>query len=440
MTQHKTQQLFQLPNYYSTQHITVVLLAPSSASRAGAEIHTQANAVEELATAQARLIHLRDGEVVLFKITRSKKWQARFRATTGKWVRFTTKRTSIEEATRIACDKYDEARYRERLGFAMFVKRFDEMARYCVEEMRRDLDAGVGLKVYTAYIAVIESYLIPYFGQMYLTSITRKHIAEFEVWRNTKLKRTPKVSTLLTFATAFSRICNTAIQQGWISATVALPKLSVKGERGVVRPAFTDDEVIKLREKLATWYLELKGYKMEMRRLLRDLVDVLIYTGMRQGTESMNLKWKHIAWHTENGVRYLRLWVSGKTGERWLIAKHECVEVLKRLQENQLDIADLSFDELIDAQIDKNVFRFKNGDKPFEMNKVFRRLLNEMNLLKGQAGTDRTLYSLRHTYATKELLNGTNIHTLAKQMGTSVVMLERHYSKLTATMAAERLA
>ena len=114
--------------------------------------------------------------------------------------------------------------------------------------------------------------------------------------------------------------------------------------------------------------------------------------------------------------------------------------MLKRLQQNQTDIAHVSFDELIDAQIDKNVFRFMNGDEPFEMNKVFRRLLEEMNLLKGQAGTDRTLYSLRHTYATKELLNGTNIHTLAKQMGTSVVMLERHYSKLTATMAAEELA
>ena len=440
MTQHKTQHLFQLPNYYSAQNITVVLSAPSTISKASAEPQKQANTIEELATAQARIIYLRDGDVVLFKITRSKKWQARFRATTGKWMRFTTKRTSIEEATRIACDKYDEARYRERLGFAMFVKRFDEMARYCVDEMRRDLAAGVGLKVYTAYIAVIEVYLMPFFGQMYLTSITHKQIAEFELWRNTKLKRTPKVSTLLTFATAFSRICNTAVQQGWISATVALPKLNVRGERGVVRPAFTDDEVIKLREKLATWYLELTGYKMEMRKLLRDLVDVLIWTGMRQGTESMNLKWKHIEWHTENQVRYLRLWVSGKTGERWLIAKHECLDVLKRLQQNQPDIAHLSFDELIDAQIDKNVFRFANGDEPFEMNKVFRRLLEEMNLLKGQAGTDRTLYSLRHTYATKELLNGTNIHTLAKQMGTSVVMLERHYSKLTATMAAEELA
>jgi hypothetical protein len=33
-----------------------------------------------------------------------------------------------------------------------------------------------------------------------------------------------------------------------------------------------------------------------------------------------------------------------------------------------------------------------------------------------------------------------DVHTLAKQMGTSVGMLERHYSKMTATLAAERLA
>ena len=44
------------------------------------------------------------------------------------------------------------------------------------------------------------------------------------------------------------------------------------------------------------------------------------------------------------------------------------------------------------------------------------------------------------TVATQELLSGTDIHTLAKQMGTSVRMLELHYSKLTATMAAEKLA
>jgi hypothetical protein len=45
-----------------------------------------------------------------------------------------------------------------------------------------------------------------------------------------------------------------------------------------------------------------------------------------------------------------------------------------------------------------------------------------------------------HTYATLALVSGdVDIHTLSRQMGTSVAMLERHYSKLTATMAAARL-
>jgi integrase len=59
----------------------------------------------------------------------------------------------------------------------------------------------------------------------------------------------------------------------------------------------------------------------------------------------------------------------------------------------------------------------------------------------GKNCESKTLYSLRHTYATLELLRAsTDIHTLAKQMGNSAAVIERHYSKLTATMAAERLA
>jgi site-specific recombinase XerD len=67
--------------------------------------------------------------------------------------------------------------------------------------------------------------------------------------------------------------------------------------------------------------------------------------------------------------------------------------------------------------------------------------MRDTKLTKSAEGQTRTLYSLRHTYATLELLeNGTDIHTLAKQMGNSALMIEQHYSKLTATMAADRLA
>ena len=446
MTHSTNNSNFFTPSFYNAPTFTLLLNTGTIVKYkvAGAvnkqQIKREPTTINELESAQARLVHLRDGDVVLYRVPSSKAWQARFRANTGKWIRFSTGKRNVEDAQRYACDAYDEARYRERLGFAVMVKRFDEMAKYCCDDMRRDLAAGVGKKIYTAYIAVIETYLVPFFGQMFLTSITNKQIAEFEVWRNARLKRKPKQSTLLTFSTAFTRICNTAVAQGWVSANAMFPKLNVRGERGGVRPAFTDSEVQRIRDHLSTWYEQAKGDTAEMRRLLRDLVDVLILTGMRQGTESMNLQWRHIEWHTDAGVRYLRIWVKGKTGERWLIAKHECVVALKRLQTNQPDIADMAFDELIAEKRAEKVFRFTDGRAPFEMNKVFKRLLTEMNLVKGQADKDRTLYSLRHTYATNELLTGTDIHTLARQMGTSVLMLERHYSKLTATMAAAELA
>ena len=83
----------------------------------------------------------------------------------------------------------------------------------------------------------------------------------------------------------------------------------------------------------------------------------------------------------------------------------------------------------------------EDGTQPYSLNGTFERLLKECNLLKDVAGRNRCLYSLRHTYATLALTDGmVDIHTLARQMGTSVGMLEKHYSKLTATLAAEKLA
>jgi integrase len=53
----------------------------------------------------------------------------------------------------------------------------------------------------------------------------------------------------------------------------------------------------------------------------------------------------------------------------------------------------------------------------------------------------RSFYSIRHTYATFALTyDNVNIHTLAKQMGTSVVMIEKHYSHLDAVKAIEQLS
>lgn len=432
---------FCLPTYYRLPTAINVVLNVNTASVVRNDTAPAVlQSASELSLTTGKLVHLRDGEVVLYLIERSRNWQARYKLFSGQWLRFSTRKRRFEDAAQIACERYDEARFRERMGLAPVVKRFCDVADACVTDMQRDIAAGTGKRVYKDYIQVIERYLVPYFGQKYLSNIDAKDVAEFEAWRNGEMKRTPKSSTLLTFASAFSRIHQTAIARGWISERVPVPKLSVKGEKGQARPAFTAEEVEQLRTYLATWYEAVEGRTQEMRRLLRDLVEVLFLTGMRQGTESMNLCWKHIEWYKEGDKRYLRIWVSGKTGPRWLIAKHECVAALQRLHRQQPDLRMFNFEQLIANKVDKFVFRFADGTQPYEFNAVFRRLLQETGLAMGTAGTARSLYSLRHTYATLELLAGTDIHTLAKQMGTSVLMLERHYSKLTATLAAEQLA
>lgn len=99
-----------------------------------------------------------------------------------------------------------------------------------------------------------------------------------------------------------------------------------------------------------------------------------------------------------------------------------------------------NLEAVIEAKLDRKVFVFPEGDAPHSLDDVFERLMVESNLLKDATGKNRTLYSLRHTYATFALAEGIDIHTLARQMGTSTLMIEKHYSKLTPMMAAAKLA
>ena len=97
-----------------------------------------------------------------------------------------------------------------------------------------------------------------------------------------------------------------------------------------------------------------RGNEHEIRLLLRDYIEMLLLTGMRHGTEAMRICWRHLEWHTDKGVRYLRIWVDGKTGGRWLIAKHRAVEVLKRLHARQTDVKSLAFEEMFASRVPQN--------------------------------------------------------------------------------------
>ena len=395
-----------------------------------------------LTSTQPKTVYLRDGDLVLYRRSRSLLYQCRYKLNDGSWHRQTTGKASLEHAIAAACDLYDESRYRQRLGLAHQAHSFAQIAAICCADLRQQIDARGKKTALNDYVSIIERYLVPYFGDKQLELLTHTDVREFELWRDRQLVRKPKTSTLNNFTSAWSRVIATAVERGYISERVPVPKLTSKGEKGKTRPAFSREEIDALLAFMVEW--QHKGrmsIEREIRPLLRDYVEMLLYTGMRHGTEAMGIRWRDLEWHTKDGVRYLRVWVDGKTGGRWLIAKHRAVDVLKRLHARQRDICGLSFETTFTARVPHLLFRFSDGHQPHSLVGTFRRLMRDSGLLVDGAGQTRTLYSLRHTYATLELLkNSADIHTLSKQMGNSAAMIERHYSKLTATMAADKLA
>jgi integrase len=395
-----------------------------------------------LYTANPNIIYLRDGEVVVYRRNASPLYQCRYKLADGKWHRVSTRKASVENAVSVACLLYDEARFRQKLGLAHTAQTFAQIAEETLIDLRQQIDIKGTRGAFDSYVSCIEKYFLPYFGDRRLEELTHKDIVDFELWRNRQMNKKPKASTLHNFSSAWNRLIKTAIDKGYLSENAKVPRLSTQGAKSNPRPAFTRSEIDNLLVFMKTWSVGGRNdLEKEMRLLLRDYVEVLLYTGIRHGTESMGLCWNNIEWHTDKGVRYLRLWVDGKTGGRWLIAKHKALEALQRLHQRQADIANIEFEDLFKTRISYKLFRISKNYQPPSLNGTFRRLMRDSGLLKSKEEQTRTLYSLRHTYATLELIeNRTDIHTLAKQMGNSATMIEKHYSKLTATMAAERLA
>jgi hypothetical protein len=299
-----------------------------------------------LTTATPTAIYLRDSEVVIYRRTRSLLYQCRFKLANGTWHRQTTGKASIEHAVTAACDLYDQARYRQRLGLAHQAHTFAQVAHLVVAELRLQIDAGTGKTAYHSYVSCIERYFVPYFGDKLLEELTHTDIREFEQWRDRQMLRKPKTSTLNNFTSAWNKIIVTAVERGYISERVPVPKLITRGLKGITRPAFSEAEMNQLLAFMEAWTQQGRlAVEREMRPLLRDYVEMLLLTGMRHGTEAMGIRWRHLEWHTDKGVRYPRIWVSGKTGGRWLIAKHRAVDVLKRLHQRQEDVKSSYFQQ-----------------------------------------------------------------------------------------------
>ena len=348
----------------------------------------------------------------------------------------------MAEAVIAARDLFYKYRYMEQHGLPTLTKSFKTVAIWAMDRMREETANGVGKVSFRDYHIVINRYLIPYFDQTPIHAIRYEELQSFGLWRRKTMGREPKSSTLNTHNSALNRVFDEGVMRGLL-ARKDVPVLMNKGRNGQRRPDFTQAEYKTMLDSFPTWIEAGRtGKSRQMRELLFDYVVMLANTGMRHGTETQNLCWRHVTVFEDDGRRYVELSVSGKTGRRDLICREGTIEVLQRIQARCDDIAGMKFDALLAAKLDLPMFRLGDGTVSLNLRQTFKAFLTDLGLLEcPRTGQQRTLYSLRHTYATLALLNdGMDVHTLARQMGTSIAMIERHYSHLTPRLRKDVLA
>ena len=356
----------------------------------------------------------------LFLRPDSQHWQCRFKLDNGAWHQVTTGTAVAKEAESRAIAIYETVRIRVSNDLAIKTKSFRRVAEEEVEALRHARSGRLTKQTTGDYIFVINRYLIPFFGRYHFMELTQDLVDDFANWRISEMGREPKYYTQRHHASAFNRVLQRAKTQGLITFGMAVPVMRVAGDRGEARPSFSQQEIDYLLGYLSDWAAREKLGRTrrfyEMKMLCWHYVEFLLYTGIRAGTESKTIRWRNLQWHFAEGRRYLRIWVSGKTGPRYLIARDALVASLERLMTWQ-GYNYRNLDEMIAAGLDRRIFVMPAGDQPYEMSGVFERLMRDSGLLVDSAGKTRTLYSLRHTYATFALADGVPIHSLARQLG-----------------------
>ena len=387
-----------------------------------------------------KTLSLLKGQLTLFRRPNSANWQCRFKLANGQWHAASTNTEDLSLAQTQAIAIYEAVKVKVGSGLSPVTKTFKQVALDEIGNMAQATHNKTGKRTYRDYAFAINKYLIPFFGQYEVGKITVEMLADFESWRISVMGKIPMASTKRNHASAYIRVINLARDRGYIGHNQSVPLLDSKGKRSQPRPAFTAEEIKELLSYTETWQKSSYTDRTAMMRTLCSFyIEFLVNTGVRHGTEALPLRWKHLQWHWIGSKKYLRIWVSGKTGPRYLIAKNRVVKVLERVMKWQ-ELPYSGLNAVIEAKVDRLIFRLPTGEQISNMENIFRNLMIRSNMRLDGSGQTRTLYSLRHTYATFALASGVDIHTLARQMGTSVGMIERHYSKLTPMMNAEKLA
>ncbi|WP_286233685.1 tyrosine-type recombinase/integrase [Thalassotalea sediminis] len=383
-------------------------------------------------TTQTERHDIQDG-LYVYKQNNSERWYSRF-VLYGKWYSKATKEKELDKAIARAHITFMEFKVKAENNLLVNSKRFKDVANRVISKLQSELKNGAGKITYRDYIQALNKYHIKFFDRTYITNIDQQKINAFNEWREKQLGRIPAKSTLLTHNSAMNLVFKEAIEHKWMIAA-QVPVLFTKGEMGKRRVAFSQEEYDKVYDTVLDMAGNSRKKKTkQIRELLLSYMEFCVNTGIRPGTEMEGITWGDIEMTRQgHNVRFKVKVRKGKTtkhtGTRTVIARDQVWDCLEELRER-----------FPNRKPNDKLFRLEDGERTNELGVTFRKALEECGL-KGSADEPRTLYSLRHSYITWQLLRrDLRLDILAKQCGTSVAMIEQHYSHVVPSMFEEELS
>lgn len=343
------------------------------------------------------------------------------------------KTADLREARNRAFDQDAEVRFSLKHGVPVFQKTFSQVAKEYAGFQKERSEAGqITHHCWRVVDSHIRTQLDRYVGPIQITQIAEERWTSYPIWRqrNGKGRSGGRVSdgTIRSEMNTFRAVMGYAASKRYIRENqVFKGRLPIAK---VSREEFTPQEYRKLHTFARQWVKEARNEKYTWcRTIAYNFVLIMCNTGMRP-SEAKNLRWRDISTETDKQDReFVRMSVRGKGKHRNLVAASNVAMYFDRIR--AISKA---------TQPDDFVFSTYEGKKARTLyHSLIERLLAEAELTHSSSGSRRSTYCFRHTYATFRLTEGVDVYFLAKQMGTSVKMIEDHYGHVTPVKNADRI-
>jgi integrase len=352
----------------------------------------------------------------------------------GRQYRATTGEDDLVLAKQAAEDWFLGLRGKSKAGLLTKERTFRKAAEQFLKEYEVITEGHRSPRWISGYADRLRLHVLPFFGDMGLSTITPGKVQEYRVHRisTSPTGKPPARSTIHDEIVTIRQVLKTAIRHEWLTH---LPDFSppYKSQGKIVhRPWFSPDEYKQLYE---TTRMHAKASPPHHRWNAEQLHDYVLFlgnTGLRPD-EAKNLQHRDVAIVEEGrrGDRILEIEVRGKRGVGYCKSTPSAVMPYERLLNRAKYIPQGKARERARHPRPAVPPTYPQPTDPvFPGNhlKLFNRLLTKSALKLDRDGKPRTAYSLRHTYICMRLMEGADIYQIAKNCRTSVEMIEKFYA------------